>query len=358
MRAFAHGTVGVVEADELRALAASKGGVFTTLDLTKLGISPARRATRLSSGAWVFLRRGVYAESAVADGSRADPRAWHALRTAAEIAACRGAYAGRGSAACVLGLDSLGAPPEAVTLIRPADVGVSRGRRTRTVRLLSAALPPADRFAVGGVATTSVAWTVVDQARSLPKREAVVLADSAMRRFGVTVADLRRVLFQQRDWPGALSGWPVLGLADPRSESVLESIGRLTCLDNGLPRPLSQVWLGEIQPEIRVDFYFPEFRTVGEADGRVKYTTPRALWEEKKRQDRLHDLGFDVVRFDYADAMGDGQEMAARFRRAFARGATGVGRTFEDPHWWLVSRIACWDEEQPQPAWWLRRIGW
>ena len=345
--------------DELRAVAASRGGVFTTCDLTQLGVSPSRRATRLSSGAWVSMRRGVYAECDVADACAIDVRAWHALRTAAELAASRGpAYAGRGSAACVLNLESLGRPPEAVTLIRPADIGASRGSRTPSVRLLSAALPPVDRLVFGAIATTSVARTVVDQARSLPERDAVVLADSAMRTFGLSGDDFRKVLCRQRDWPGALAACQALGRSDPRSESVLESIGRMTCTNNGLPRPMSQVWLGDERPEIRVDFYFPEFRTVGEADGRVKYATPQAIWEEKKRQDRLHDLGFDVVRFDYADAVGDGHAMAARFRRAFARGATGVGRTFEDPRWWLVSRMAGWDEEPAQLAWWLRRIGW
>lgn len=347
--------------DELRARAGAQGGVFTTRDVTRAGISPAQRVTLLSSGDWVTLRRGVYAERRLAEACHADPRAWHALGAAVALAARQPAFASGVSAACVLGLEVLGRPASVISLTRPAETWASNGGRSGALRMLSAALPSAHRFRHGGVPTTAVARTVVDVARCLPMRDAVVVADSAMRLYGVSRADLREVLREERDWPGSMAAWSALEQADPRSESVLETVGRLSCVAHGLPRPLSQVWLGEDRPEIRVNFYFPQFRTVGEADGRVKYTNPRVLWEEKKRQDRLGDIGFEVVRFDNNDATRDGGGLAARFLRAFGRGATGTGRTFEDPYWWIAGRIAAWDDRwdaaDAELAWWLRRLG-
>ncbi len=42
--------------------------------------------------------------------------------------------------------------------------------------------------------------------------------------------------------------------------------------EQGLPAPELQVWLGSADDRIgRVDHYWPEHRTVAEADGAVKY---------------------------------------------------------------------------------------
>src|SRR3954469_13648996 len=59
----------------------------------------------------------------------------------------------------------------------------------------------------------------------------------------------------------------------------------------------------------RVDFAWPEHRTLGEFDGRVKYgrllrpgdDVTEVVYREKLREDLLRDLGWQVVRWTWPD---------------------------------------------------------
>ena len=68
----------------------------------------------------------------------------------------------------------------------------------------------------------------------------------------------------------------------------------------------------------RVDALFAEQRTIVEFDGRVKYDDPDAIWREKLREDRLRELGYEVVRVTWAELF-DPVALAAKVRRAFDR---------------------------------------
>ena len=75
----------------------------------------------------------------------------------------------------------------------------------------------------------------------------------------------------------------------------------------------------------RTDFAWPEQRTVGEFDGRIKYgrllrpgqQPGDAVFEEKRREDAIRDTGLRVVRWvwDELDCFGD---VVERLWRAFA----------------------------------------
>ena len=92
----------------------------------------------------------------------------------------------------------------------------------------------------------------------------------------------------------------------------------------GLPPPALQ---HEV-PELRAvtDFYWEEFRTVGEFDGKVKYVRSlrqgedpgEAVYREKRREDALRDLGLKVARWTW-DELHTFTAPADRLRRAFAR---------------------------------------
>jgi very-short-patch-repair endonuclease len=77
----------------------------------------------------------------------------------------------------------------------------------------------------------------------------------------------------------------------------------------------------------RCDFGWPQFRTVAEFDGRIKYgrllrpgeAAGDAVFREKNREDMLRDLGWEVVRWMWAD-LRNRREIAERLERAFARG--------------------------------------
>ncbi|MDJ0360393.1 hypothetical protein [Rhodococcus sp. H29-C3] len=74
-----------------------------------------------------------------------------------------------------------------------------------------------------------------------------------------------------------------------------------------------------------MDFLFPE-GVIGEFDGEGKYESNpvRAVIDEKNRHNRLHDLGWVVVRWDWRDLSKPdvlAERLHGAFRRAAAHGA-------------------------------------
>jgi hypothetical protein len=158
--------------------------------------------------------------------------------------------------------------------------------------------------APNGMPVTTVARTLVDLARQLPRREVLVMTDKALHEGATTRREIDRVVADCAGWPGIRQAARNLALADERIESVAESFARSIMLDLGLPTPQPQVriWNARGKCVARVDFYFPQWRLVVAVDGKEKYlTNPNAAWEEKLQQDALHELGYEVVRLRWAD---------------------------------------------------------
>ena len=347
----------MVVVDQLRALAASRGGVFTTADAAAAGVTRGRVRTLLANGAWERLAAGIYAEAVVVRHCRATPRAWHALLTAAALRAAGGSrVAAAASAAAVLRMETLTDPPPRVTTLMARDdiAGpTTHGTRTAPGRTLVSRLPPEQVRPAFGLRATRPARTAVDLTRALRLEGAVVALDSAARQFGCLLSELEDAAALQRGWPRSTRTTKALALADDRSESVLESLGRLSLRHTSLPRPFCQAWIGVDFPEWRVDFLIREVRVVGEADGRVKYTEPGLLWAEKKRQESIEDMGFAVVRYDHDEAWRSPLRLADRFVAAAARAADGPGRVFPDPAWWLAERAQAQSQALVGDPWWL-----
>ena len=117
----------------------------------------------------------------------------------------------------------------------------------------------------------------------------------------------------------------MLAFLDAAAESAGESVSRVRMSEEGLPPPELQVDLGDHEREVRVDHYFREQRTVGEADGMGKYDDLAVLRAEKLREDGLRDRGEEVVRYVWDEALRRPEVLAARFRRAFLRAHRRTG---------------------------------
>ena len=305
----------------LQELAAQQGGVATRAQLVaELGSAHLRRVLR--AGDWQQVHHGAYAERAVLEAARADPRLQHRLACAAAVLTSdRDLVVSHGSAALLHGMrllrDHQG--PPVLTLVRPTATPPAHERRT-----LASGVPRAHRQVLEGVPVTTRARTVADLARTLRREAAVAMADAALRD-GVDRLDVVDVLGRCRRWPGLLDAMDVVVLADRRAESALESLARVWFDAAGLPRPQLQVRLchaADGRFVARTDFFWPQHRTVCEVDGRVKYEQGSgALWQEKLREDALRDLGLEVVRGYWSDRPGSGASLVERLRRAFARAA-------------------------------------
>ena len=106
----------------------------------------------------------------------------------------------------------------------------------------------------------------------------------------------------------------------------------------GLPAPIlqAQFWDGRRWMVERVDFWWPEFRTVAEADGLQKFEAPTAaerrglLRRSFERDQRLADCGLELVHFGWEDAVRRSEHLVRRLRAAFDR---GLRRTGASPTW-------------------------
>ncbi|TCC05254.1 hypothetical protein [Kribbella soli] len=227
--------------------------------------------------------------------------------------------------------------PAANPIWLSCEPGRRRNLKRTDVVLHRAGLTAPDLQLHQGLWLTSDARTTVDIARELPLREAAVTVDHALSR-SVSLAELEAVLERQHRWPGIRKAREAVALGDPRSESALESYARLVFADGGLPAPVLQAefWDGHRWLSLRVDFWWPEFRTVGEADGLEKFeaATPserrRLLRRSFERDQQLSDRGLEVVHFGWEDAVLRPGDLVHRFRAAFDRGSR---RTDPAPTW-------------------------
>ena len=296
---------------DLDELLGRQGGVVTRQQALACGLS--ERQLRPGPHRLVRLRHGVFADAERLSGAS------DAVRTALQVAGARlvsdvDLVAVGPTAAVVHGIPLLGGPPRRLHLAeRKQDRPLHHGESTR--------LLPAEVVRVGGVPVTSLTRTAEDLARRRGTAAGVVAVDAVLAR-DVPREAFYAVLHRMRRWSGVEQARQAVDLADRRSESPLESFGRFRFEEQGLPPPDLQVWLGDALGSFaRVDHYWKAHRTVAEADGALKHATSADLFEEKRREDRLRDAGFEVVRYTWDDALHRPEALAARVRFAFDRAA-------------------------------------
>jgi len=300
---------------ELVRLLTGLGPAFTATEATDLGVTQ-HQLQRLTGGLLTREVRGVYTQKRL--WATLDPRVRHVALTRAVLAS-RGDdwFAARRTAAVLHQLPLIGDSPELPVLVRHRDAPLSRGHRTNA---RVAPVPCADRALAQEVRVTSVARTVVDIAREAPFADAVIAADAALRS-GLGADELTAVLDRCRRWPGVAAARTVVAFADGRSESAFESLSRARFCTLGLEIPESQVEIYlRSQLIARVDFLWRAQNVIGEADGRSKYTSVDDFYAEKRREERLRDLGFEVVRWDWKAAYHAQATLDDTLRRSFARG--------------------------------------
>jgi hypothetical protein len=297
-------------------------GIVTAGELLAAGLSWPRLRGLVRRGVLVPVGWGVYAAAEPAAVAARGPAGEHALRAAAALAAMGpAAVASHHSAALIHGLDLFGRQAEAVAVTRPPGAGGSWTARPG-ICLHVAALPAGQVTVRGGVPVTSVARTAVDLARTSSFPAGVTVTDSALRGGPVSKAELHAVLTTCGRWPGIQRARRVVAFSDPRSESALESISRVAFHHQGLPPPVLQAWVGDAGEVIgRADFLWRAYRTIGEADGAIKYADPSRAMAQLHRDARLRQAGFEVVHFTWSEIIREPDQVAASIRAAFRRRA-------------------------------------
>ena len=163
---------------------------------------------------------------------------------------------------------------------------------------------------VGELLVTTPARTVVDIAGASPFREGVVTADGAMHR-GVRRAALEEATALAGFRRAAVRIAEVLAFAHPDAESAAESESRTSMMLLGIAPPVLQHRFFDRRGFVaRSDFWDPVRRIAGEADGLKKFLDPAlatqgagmAVWQEKRREDRLLGCVHRLARWGYQEA--------------------------------------------------------
>jgi hypothetical protein len=201
------------------------------------------------------------------------------------------------------------------------------GKVRRYVHLHVAPLADIDVCEIDGMRVTTLARTVLDLLRTLNRERSVPIGDASLQ-LGLTLEELAEVAGRCIGWRGMRQARRAMSFLDPRSESAGESYSRVILDRIGIPAPIPQyeVW-GHGVLVGRADFCWEEFRTLGEFDGKQKYgrllkpgqTAADAVFEEKRREDALRDLGWQIVRWIWEDLYHP-EELRRRLERAFERG--------------------------------------
>jgi hypothetical protein len=290
------------------------------------GISPRRFRSLVEAGELVRVRHGVYATAQAMTQSKASPSESHKLLAAAVLAVSsrRDYVVSHESAALIHGFNLLKPPRDDTVVLtcQPGDLA-ARARTNAGVKIHVARLPARHLVSVAGVRLTSRERTLADLARALPFMDAVVVVDDAIRRRLTAKSLLWRVLQECGNWPGTVSAREVIDFSNGRSESALESCGRVVFRAHGLPPPALQVeFFGDDGRVLaRADFAWLEHKTVAEADGMLKYNDPantRVMRAQFRRDRLLRELGYKVVHFTWDELFRQQERVISRVREAFA----------------------------------------
>ena len=268
---------------------AALGGAAYWRQLRKAGVTWYALWCALQAGEVTRLRRGAYALAG--------------LDSPVASAIALGGVLACTSAAVALGLPVLVPGPVHVVVPR----GWSHAARPGT-RVHRRDLRADDRDGI----TTSLLRTVLDCARELPLREAVVICDAALRA-GLEMSELRQAALAARG-PGSRAVQRVAEVADGRSESAIESCLRLLALPLAPVR--SQVWIAGVG---RVDLLVDGWLVL-EADGYEFHRDRASYRNDRRRQNALAAAGYTVLRFSYEDIVHDEERVLETIRAVLARG--------------------------------------
>lgn len=221
------------------------------------------------------------------------------------------AFSGR-TAAWLHGIDVEPCDPIEATVPKCFGVATRSG-----VVIRRTSLPESDVVIVRGWRATSITRTLRELCGRLSLTEAVVIIDLALHARIVDLAALTRYIAAHAHGIGLVNLKRAVGLAEPASESPMESRLRMVLMLGGLPRPEAQVSLFDSKGLFlgRPDLYYPHHRLGLEYDGGIHRDR---LAEDNRRQNRLLSDGIRLLRFTAADVLQTPNAVVAQVRAMLA----------------------------------------
>lgn len=290
-----------------------------TADLIREGATGDEIRRRVRDGELVRLRRGAYADAQ----PRTDKELHRELVLATMVQLDGNAALSHFSAAVLHGMPVPRKDLSRVWVTRNSGGG---GHLAPQLHELKAPLIASDVIQLAGLPVTSVSRTAVDLARRAGSPYGLAACDRALAS-GVTASELGEQVARWPRRPGIAWARQMVALANPLSESYGESFSRFVIWQLGLPMPILQYPVECHGRRYRSDFAWPEWGVLGEFDGRVKYeegpedtrSVADVIMAEKRREQDLHSLGWDVVRWGM-DELHKPHLLKYRLEAAFLQG--------------------------------------
>ena len=216
------------------------------------------------------------------------------------------------TAAWILGVDLPACEPIEVTVDRSVSV-----RRRAGVKLRRAGLDEAEVIVVDGLRTTCALRTARDLGSIRDPVESVVALEMALHAGIVELRELVHFVAANAGDKGIKRLRRATVLAEPRSESPIETRLRMQLISARLPRPVVQADLHDAGGRFlgRADLYYPDRRLVIEYDG--AHHRDR-LVADLRRQNTLLNAGYHILRFTAADLRA-ASSVVTEVRKARAR---------------------------------------
>ncbi|WDZ86156.1 type IV toxin-antitoxin system AbiEi family antitoxin domain-containing protein [Micromonospora cathayae] len=284
----------------VRRVAQGRDGVVTLAQAQQAGLSAHEIHRLCRAGRWRVVARGSY----LVDADRYDDVPRRARVRAAVTSFGRYAVAVLGTAAELHGIAGLARTDE-IHLSLPGPAARPARAAHPEVMVHQLVIEPGQVGQVYGIPATDPVRTVADLALRTDRFTAVSLLDSAVNQQFMTADDMLvipRLLGRRR---GAVAARLCLAEADGRAQSPLETRVRLRCVDGRVPPD-------DLQVEVRDDdgyllgvgdLGWRARRVLAEADGRGPHAAPEAVFADRRRQNRLVNAGWTVLRFTWQDTL-------------------------------------------------------
>jgi hypothetical protein len=288
--------------DAIDAVLASRGGFATAAELQSV-LTRQQLDVRIRNGRLTRVWRGVYAAH--------EPDLLGRL-AALDVFAGRRMVACMGTAASLYGFDT-----EDVSTVHVLDPGV---RMRPTYGLMVHQRHGAPLRKIAGRLSTAPAWTAIEVARELPRPRALATLDAALRSTACTPAELAAAVKEQAGRRGIVATRELAPLADPRSESAMESEARLLMYDGGVPTPQLQYDIRDNRGHVwRTDFAWPEARLAAEYDSIAWHAGRPEMLRDRAKVACLQEIGWTVVSMTVDDIRYDGGALVYRINTLLSR---------------------------------------
>jgi hypothetical protein len=142
----------------------------------------------------------------------------------------------------------------------PVEVISSRRRPPEGLVLRAEHVADDEILHCSGYKLTTAARTALDLGRHLPRNDAVVILDALARAAGVTYADVDALADRYRGTRGIVAARNAAWLMDGGAQSEKETRLRLHMIDAGLPRPQTQLTIGDNHNCTVVPFGWPDVK--------------------------------------------------------------------------------------------------